>query len=60
MNPFQPAHLIAGARQGLGALEPGKTYERVRCVVREARTDTFRSGKFDTGFLDAFQFVPED
>jgi 3'-5' exoribonuclease len=43
-NPFQPAHLLDRTAPSLAGLEPGRSYEKIRCVVHEVRTDTFRKG----------------
>lgn len=35
-NPFQPANVLARAQQGLATFEAGRSYTKVRCVVRQA------------------------
>lgn len=44
-NPFQSAHVIARARQGLATVEPGKTYNKIRAVVRSVKTATVSQGQ---------------
>ncbi len=45
-NPFQPAHAIAQARLGIAAFEAGKSYTRVRAVIRSIATPDSVRGKY--------------
>jgi len=44
-NPFTPANVLARERQGLATMEAGKSYAKVRVVVRDFAVETARSGR---------------